>query len=80
MKKEVSDRIKEIKAGMKCPKNFNCIESGLEDLCHAKDFGIENYIDCLDENPSECSFVISFGDGYLCRCPLRVFIAKKMGK
>jgi len=80
MKDEDRKKIEEIIAGMQCPKNFKCAENGFENLCRAKDFGVENYLDCLEENPAECPFALSFGNGYLCQCPLRVYIAKKLKK
>ncbi len=80
MKDEDKKKIEEIIAGMKCPKNFKCAEHGFEKLCRAKDFGVENYLDCLEKNPYECPFALSFGYGYLCQCPLRVYLAKKIKK
>ncbi len=73
-------KIEEIVAGMKCPKGFACANSGFETLCKARDFGLEGYLDCLEEEPAACSFALSFGHGHLCQCPLRVYIAKKLRK
>jgi hypothetical protein len=73
-------RIEEIMAGMQCRKNFKCAENGFERLCNARDFGLENYLDCLEENPSACSFALSFGNGFLCQCPLRVYLSRKLKK
>ena len=66
--------------GMQCPKGFKCVDSGFERLCKAKDQGLPNYLDCLEENPDSCTFALPFGYGHLCRCPLRVYIAKRLGK
>ncbi|MCP4681107.1 MAG: hypothetical protein GY864_02095 [Desulfobacterales bacterium] len=78
MKDEDRKKIEEIMAGMQCPKNFKCAESGFKYLCRAKDFGVENYLDCLEENPLACSFALSFGYGHFCQCPLRGFLSKKL--
>jgi hypothetical protein len=51
MKAEVSKKIEEIMAGMKCPKDFRCAESGFERLCKAEDIGLENHLLCLEDNP-----------------------------
>ena len=80
MKDEDRKKIEEIMAGMQCAKNFKCAENGFEHLCRAKDFGLETYLECLEEDPWECSFALSFGYGYLCQCPLRVYLAKKLKK
>jgi hypothetical protein len=80
MKDEDRENIEEIMAGMQCPKNFKCAEGGFEHLCKAKDTGLERCLDCLEEKPSACSFAMSFGDSYLCQCPLRVYISKTLKK
>ena len=64
----------------KCFKDFICIKSKFEYLCKAKDIGYDNFIECLEENPDECSFALSFGHGYICKCPLRIYIAKQIKK
>ena len=71
-------RIEEIIGKMTCPKGFRCAESGFEDLCKARDFGVDSYLDCLDENQPRCLFALPFADIHLCQCPLRVFLAKKL--
>jgi hypothetical protein len=81
MKEQDRMKIEEIMQGMQCPKNFKCADSGFEGLCKAKDFGLETYLECLEENPGNCSFALSFGYSYFfCECPLRVFLGKKLKK
>jgi hypothetical protein len=80
MKDEDRKTIEEIISGMKCPKDFKCADNGFDELCKAEDFGVESYVKCLEKNASDCSFAISFGYGYLCQCPLRVYLAKKLKK
>ncbi len=72
--------IEEIIDGLKCPKEFAGARSGFERLCKAQDFGLKSFLDCLDENPEACKFALSFGYGYLCQCPLRVYLAKHLKK
>jgi hypothetical protein len=83
MKEEDSKRIQDIISGMQCPKNFKCTESGFEDLCKAKDFGDEESLQCLEETSPPCPFVGVYNYGFqmrFCRCPLRVYLAKNLGK
>lgn len=80
MDNNIKKEIEEIIGQMQCPKNFICAKNGLEHLCKAEDFGLEKYLDCLEENPTECTFALSFGKGYLCQCSLRIYIAKKLKK
>jgi len=80
MKEEDRKKIEEIVDGMQCPKDFICVESGFERMCQAKDFGLESYLECLDDNPQGCPFSLSFGEGHFCQCPLRVYLSKKLKK
>ncbi|MCP4612415.1 MAG: hypothetical protein GY845_27270 [Planctomycetes bacterium] len=79
MKEEDRKKIEEIMGEMSCPKSFKCAESGFEMLCKAKDKkGLKGYLDCLDAEASRCTFAISFGRSYLCKCPLRVYLSKEL--
>jgi hypothetical protein len=78
--KEQDKRMEELIAGMHCPKGFKCIDSSSDDLCRARDVGLENYLECLENNPYTCKFTLRFGDEYFCHCPLRVYLNKKLKK
>ena len=78
--KEFEKEVAEIIGDLKCPKNFKCYRSGFEALCKADDIGLESYLDCLEDNAFECKFAFSFGEGYFCKCPLRVYLAKNLNK
>ena len=78
MKKDHRKIIKEMLGEMKCPKNFRCMENGGNQVCRTRDLGIEKYLECLEKNPGDCKFSIRFGHSYLCKCPLRVYIAKNL--
>ena len=80
MGEEERKKIDEIINGLKCPKDFACAQSGFERLCKARDLGLESFLDCLEEKPAGCNFALAFGNGYLCQCPLRVYLAKKLKK
>ena len=72
-------KIKKIIKKIECSKGFQCYESKFKDLCRAKDIGLKSFLLCLEEN-HDCNFSIFFIDEYLCKCPLRVFIAKELKK
>ena len=80
MEQDHTKELEEIIGEIECPKNFQCCESGFEVLCKAKDVGIEEFLECLDERPFACRFSVAFGDSYYCQCPLRVYISKKLKK
>jgi hypothetical protein len=80
MKEEVRQKIQQIMGRMECPKLFKCADSGFQSLCRAVDIGLEHYLECLDPDRASCPFVQSFGNGYYCLCPLRIYIAKTLKK
>jgi hypothetical protein len=77
---ELEKEIAEIIGGLKCPKDFKCYRSGFENLCKAEDLGMDSFLVCLEETPSDCPFAFDFGSACFCQCPLRVYIAKKLKK
>jgi hypothetical protein len=80
MKNESRKQIEEIIGGITCPKKFSCHTSGFQNLCRARDIGIESFLECLERNPASCTFSFPFGLIHLCQCPLRVYINKKLSK
>ena len=83
IKEKNRKKIQEIIDGMQCPKDFKCAACGFENLCRVRDFGDEQSLQCLEETNPPCPFagVYDFGfQMYFCRCPLRVYIAKNLGK
>ena len=79
--KEHKEKIEQIMADMNCSKDFECYKSGFDNLCKAKDNRIDGFAACLeDEIKCKCGFRVNFGYGVLCRCPLRIYIAKNIEK
>jgi len=77
---ELEKGIAEIVGELQCPKDFKCYRSGFKNLCKAKDLGMNTFLQCLEESPRNCPFAFDFGSTYFCKCPLRVYIAKKLKK
>jgi hypothetical protein len=71
-------KIHDIITSMDCKKDFKCYKSQFEDICKVKDSGVTGYVDCLGKDPQACEFSMPFGESILCRCPLRVYVAKNM--
>ena len=81
MTEEDKKEIDEIKSSIDCKKDFQRVDSGFENLCKTKEFGgVEGFTKCLESNSLSCKFAMSFGEGYLCKCPLRIHIKKRIGK
>jgi hypothetical protein len=76
--KKIHEDIENIIKGMECAKGFKCYESGFDNLCHAKDIGMESFVECLERRTKECNFSFPLGLSYLCQCPLRIYVEKKL--
>ncbi len=77
---ETNSQIVRIISQMKCKKDFQCYKSGFKELCKIKDVGVPDSIICLSKPPGNCEYSFVFGDSYFCKCPLRLYIAKKLKK
>ena len=80
MKKEDRKQIEDLMEDTQCPKNFKCAELGFDHLCRARYLESENYLECLENPPVRCSFALRNGFVYVCQCPLRGYLARKLGK
>jgi len=77
MGQDYDKEIEEIIGGLECPKDFQCCKPDIKALCKARDIGLETFLVCLEEQPLECVFALPFGGAYYCKCPLRVYIARR---
>ena len=78
MDEEQKRKLEELIDDLKCPKDFICYRSGLEELCKAEDIGHESFLVCRDEGGELCNFSMNYGKGLFCKCPLRIYIAKEL--
>jgi hypothetical protein len=74
-KKEIEEFV-----GQKCPRDFKCYKLRVGISFPKKDNGSALFLECLEEDPVQCKFSMSFGYSHLCQCPLRMFISKELQK
>ncbi len=80
MTHEEDMEVDEIITRTECPKGFECRNLAYDQICKAKDIGIESFLECLEEDSRDCPFTLPFGNSFLCQCPLRVYLAKRFGE
>ncbi len=61
---------------MECPRGFQCAAKGLENLCRERNFSGGDFPECQEK--MDCQFKFRFGFLDLCRCPLRVYMFKRL--
>ncbi|MFC1490326.1 hypothetical protein ACFL6K_03860 [Candidatus Latescibacterota bacterium] len=80
MKKDIHINLDELKCETECPQNLKCLDSGFENLCKCRDIGVEDFLECLEPKETLCDFKMAFGNGYICKCKIRLFIKKNYQK
>ena len=78
MNKIYSKQIGKVIKGMRCPERLKCCKPGIKKLCETKKIGIETFLVCFREKPQECKNAVSFGNLYVCECPLRYYVRNKL--
>jgi len=78
-KKQSLSALKRIMRKTVCVKDYRCYTSGFKNLCRAEHIGMDSYLLCVD-NIQTCNFSVFFIDEYLCKCPVRIYIAKELQK
>lgn len=78
---EQESKVREIMAGMDCPKSFRCYESGFEDLTPVQVISRNGLVECHGAGKSLCTKCVRFGsDCAFCKCPLRKYVAVTLGR
>ena len=65
-------QIESIKSKMNCPFDFKCEKSDFTAYPKVRSMG--TLLECKEDDAKECGHSLSFGYGFLCRCPLLKFI------
>ncbi len=73
-------QIEEIISGIECSHDFKCYKSDFEDLAKIRIFRGGDLIECLEDRTQLCELSFRFGLSYFCKCPLRKYIAKNLGR
>ena len=73
------DEIEQLKKHLRCPKGFECTETGYTVLCNARVTLGGKVVECVGKDQKKCRFRRSvFGKG-ICGCRMRQYIARKLG-
>ena len=70
--------LKKILGRVQCPRDFYCYKSEYNSLSKREAIGAKSFLICLEEKLQECTFVISGEYHFLCKCPLRNYIANEL--
>lgn len=63
-----------------CPEGCKFHKLCVQNLCKAKDVGLETFVRCLEQEPIACDCSLFFADAWFCSCAPRVYIAKTLRK
>jgi hypothetical protein len=74
------ESVERILDGKRCPKGVRCADSSLEQLCRAKDIGLDRFLECL-ETEEGCTFSFRmWRSPLLCRCPVRMHLYRRLAR
>ena len=83
---EKNQKLKELMAKMECKKDFECYKHKFENFCDGKLVG-EQFVkcerssfECSEKKFQSCDFSVSFGYGFFCSCPIRIYVAKNFNQ
>lgn len=79
-KEEARKKVEALKREIECPKDFKCVKENFTRLCKVREFGFDEHLECLDDNPSHCPFAVPFIYRHVCICPIRKHLIKKLKK
>jgi len=87
IEEEHKRKIEEIKSQMKCRKDFECCNNGFQQFCKVNLVAGGRLVECAPSNyedseakQPDCQFALPFGySTFFCTCPLRTYVAKKLG-
>ena len=77
------ERLKEIKIIIDkstCPNGCKCYNIKPDEICKARATDLENLLECLEDDPEQCTFSMAFGGTYFCKCQTRIELAKILDK
>jgi hypothetical protein len=80
MIEEQDEKLEALMKEVDCPKGYTCVKSNLDRLCRARDHGLKKHLICLENDPGACPLASCYGSGYLCACPVRIYISKELRK
>ena len=68
MEQTYNSQYRKIEDVVKCPKDLSCYKTN--------HIGSDNLLECLSENPQKSVFSSCHMHRYLCKCPVRIYIAE----
>ncbi|MCK5024008.1 MAG: hypothetical protein KAR56_00145 [Thermoplasmata archaeon] len=79
MDEEKLNNIKQILENAACSHSCKCYQVKPDEICKARATDLENLLECLEDDPEQCTFSMPFGGTYFCKCQTRIELAKILG-
>ena len=54
MDQDIKKEIRKFIGNLECLLDFECLKSGVDKACKAKDVGLKEHLECLGEHPVDC--------------------------
>ena len=80
MNEEELIKIKQASENSTCPHGCKCYKLKPDEICKARATDLENLLECIEDDPEQCTFSMAFGGTYFCKCQTRIELAKILDK
>jgi hypothetical protein len=57
-----------------CSTDCERKQHGVKSPCKSHDVGMKRVVQCLEENPYDCTCCLKFGESYFCLCPPSLYM------
>ena len=74
---ENKQEIEQIIRTMYCSRNFECYKSDFQNIGEVGIVGDAVMLECIEPRGRTCEYGSSRGEGIICMCPLRNYVARK---
>ena len=80
MNEEELIKIKQASENSTCSHGCKCYKLKPDEICKARATDLENLLECIEDDPEQCTFSMAFGGTYFCKCQTRIELAKILDK
>ena len=63
-----------------CNKDLRSLVSKPGEYCDCRDTELKGFLECRHEHPQGCKYMLPFGYGFFCKCPLALYLYREMKK
>lgn len=80
MDQQLAKQLEELREQVSCKNKYRCLKDVFFNSCAHKCYALSDTMPCYSDCSEDCTDKNSFASAYICKCPLRKFIAINIGE